>query len=284
MLGALALDNKRMKSSGDQAQQLRQRRQEQQLSEALALPSIAITGGKGGVGKTCIAVNLSIAMQQLEKKSLLVDLDLGLANADILLGLNPHRTLFDVVLGNSSLDHCKTEHRSGLDFIPAASGREELTRLSHQDFILLMKALQEQSKHYDISFLDTAAGISREVTTFLRCSKMILVVITPDPTSMTDAYALIKILEQQEPGKDIAVIVNQVHNDEEGLLVHQKLNKVCKSYIKRDLRFLGHVPQDRCVVDAVRQRRPFIMNPDSRAGDAIRGIAVRLKGEMASKA
>ena len=221
MLGTASLDRTRMANSGDQAQQLRERRQDQQLSQALALPSIAITGGKGGVGKTCLAVNLSIAMQQLEKTSLLVDLDLGLANADILLGLNPHRTLFDVVNGSASLSTCKTEHRSGLDFIPAASGREELTRLSHQDFILLMKAMQEQCKQYQVSFLDTAAGISREVTTFLRCSKMILVVLTPDPTSMTDAYALIKILEQQEAGKDMAVIVNQVHNDEEGLLVFQ---------------------------------------------------------------
>ncbi len=266
-----------MPEQNDQAQQLRQRVQDQQLSQALALPSIAITGGKGGVGKTCISVNLSIALQQLHKRSLLVDLDLGLANADILLGLNPRETLFDVVTEKVSLQQCIATHNSGLEFIPAASGREELTRLSHKDFLHLIKALQEQSKKYDISILDTAAGISREVTTFLRCAKKIVVVLTPDPTSMTDAYALIKVLEQQEPGKDIHVLVNQAQHEEEGLLIFQKMRKVCQTYLQRDVAFIGHVPRDRCVTDAIRSRKPFVLNPDSRAGAAIKSIAMRLK-------
>ena len=269
-----------MNQLGDQAQRLRQRVQDQQGAQIPKLPSIAITGGKGGVGKTCMAVNLSLALQQMQVKSLLVDLDLGLANADILLGLNPQHTLYDVINGTSNLASCMNTHASGLDLIPAASGREELTRISQNDLNGLIQLLQTHVQGYGISFLDTAAGISREVTSFIRSCRSTIMVVTPDPTSMTDAYALIKTLEQQEPGKDLAILINQASNDEEALLLFQKLQIVCQTYLKRDIRSIGHVPQDRWVTEAVRQRKPFIFNPDSRAAAAIRGIAIRLKGEI----
>lgn len=269
-----------MSSTHDQAQQLRSHnaQPQQSFSNILSLPAVAITGGKGGVGKTCVAVNLALALQKMGKKVLLVDLDLGLANADILLGLNPQHTLYDVITKQLPLTQAIVQHPSGLDFIPAASGREELTRLSHKDLLYVIRELQNCCKNYDVCLLDTAAGISREVTTFLRCSQRICVVLTPDPTSMTDAYALIKILEQQEPGKIIDIVVNQASSDEEALLVFQRMQKVCTSYLRRDVHFLGHVPHDRQVVDAIRQRRPYIHLVDCRAANAIRGIATRLKG------
>ncbi|NRA37993.1 MAG: AAA family ATPase, partial [Planctomycetes bacterium] len=228
--------------------------------------------------KTCIAVNLALALQKMGKKVLLVDIDLGLANADILLGLNPPCSLFEVITKKLPLTQAIVQHHSGLDFIPAASGREELTRLSHKDFLHVIRELQLCCSHYDMCILDTAAGISREVTTFLRCSQRICVVLTPDPTSMTDAYALIKVLEQQEPGKIIDIVVNQAQSDEEALLVFQRMQKVCQSYLRRDVHYLGHVPHDRLVVDTVRQRSPYINIPDCRAANAVRGIATRLKG------
>ena len=150
---------------------------------------------------------------------LLVDCDLGLANADVLLGLNPTTTLYDVVIGGSPLGSAIIEDRRGFGFIPAASGREELTRLGNRQLAGLLKELHRAAGAHDLLVLDTAAGIHREVVTLLRASKVVLMVVTPDPTSITDAYALIKVLEQQDPGRDIRILVNQASSQEEACSV-----------------------------------------------------------------
>jgi flagellar biosynthesis protein FlhG len=209
---------------------------------------------------------------------LLVDCDLGLANADVLLGVNPTTTLFDVVFDQTPIGAAVINHPSGIGFIPAASGREELTALNPRQFRGILDELARVARGYDLLVLDTAAGIQREVTHLLRAATASLVVLTPDPTSLTDAYALIKVLEQQEAGRDLRILVNQVRDQQEALQVFAKIRKVAQTYLHRDLSFAGYMPRDRAVQDAVRKRRPFAKDADSPAAQALLAAATRLRG------
>jgi len=263
----------------DQAAKLRELAS-RQLDEALPiLPAIAVTGGKGGVGKTCIAVNLAIALAELGSKPLLVDFDIGLANADVLLGVRPTTTLADVVENKTRLTDAVHRTAHGLDFVPAASGREELTRLPGRQLARLFRDLSSLAKAYDLLVLDTAAGIGREVSFTLRASRVVLVVVTPEPTSLADAYALIKVLETAAPGRDVRVLVNQAADADEAADTFARLRKVVRAYLKRDVTLTGSIPRDRRVGEAVRARKPFITTDAGPAAQAIRALAVALRGE-----
>ena len=244
-----------------------------------ALPAIAVTGGKGGVGKTCIAVILALTLLELGLRPLLVDLDLGLANADVMLGVAAGITLQDVISGGKPASAALQRLPSGLSFIPAASGREELTRLQARSLHRLLREVGKVAFGHDLIVFDTAAGIGREVSLPLQASRVVLVVVTPEPTSLTDAYALIKVLEQASPGKDIRVLVNQAADQEEGAATFARLRKVAQSYLRRDLRLAGCVPRDRAVGEAVRARKPFAGNANSSAAKALRALALGLKAE-----
>jgi flagellar biosynthesis protein FlhG len=263
--------------AADQAQQLRAMASNQPSS--IQLPALAITGGKGGIGKTCLSVNLSLALLEQGLKPLLIDLDLGLANADVMLGLNPSTTLYDVIVSGRPLTDAIVPAVNNLPFMPAASGREELTQLQPKQIQRLLKELSKLSSDYDLFVFDTAAGIGREVSLFLHASRTILVVVTPEPTSIADAYALIKVIETKSPGKDIRIVVNQSANQDEAVSTFARLRKVALAYLQRDLVFFGAVPRDRAVGDAVRRRRPLVLGDDGPAVQAIRSFAMRLKNE-----
>src|SRR4051812_39412991 len=173
----------------DQAKQLRALAAEK-VAEAPALPAIAVTGGKGGVGKTCIAVNLSLTLAEIGCKPLLVDCDLGLANADVMLGLDPRTTLYEVMCENRPIEQAVVRDPRGFGFVPAASGREELTQLPARGMTRLIREIGRAAEGFDLIVLDTAAGIAREVSSMLIASRVVLVVVTPDPTALADAYAL----------------------------------------------------------------------------------------------
>jgi flagellar biosynthesis protein FlhG len=243
------------------------------------LPALAVTGGKGGVGKTSIAVNLSLLLKRLGLKPCLVDFDLGLANADVLLGVAPTATLAEVILGGAPLESAIMTAPGELPFVPAASGREELTRLGQAQLQQLFAALGRIAAGYDLLVIDTAAGIGREVMAALRAAKVVLVVVTPEPTSLADAYALIKVLETSEPGRDIRVVINQANNQSDGMETFNRLRKVANSFLQRDLALAGVLPRDRAVGDAVRARRPFALGADNPMVQALRAVAMRLKGE-----
>lgn len=263
----------------DQAQNLRKGTVIPDAVVGPSLPAVAITGGKGGVGKTCIAVNLALMLARLGKKPLLVDCDLSLANADVLLGLNPTATLYEVLTGAAPLAGAIVEGPGGMGFLPAASGRDELTRLTQGQLDLLTKGLGVIGKGYDLLVIDTPAGIGREVMALLRASRTVLVVVTPDPTSLADAYALIKVLESGDPGRDIRVVINMAAHQDEAVQTFTRLRQVVQTYLRRDLTLAGSLPRDRAVSDAVRQRKPFALGPDGTAVQAIRALAMRMKAE-----
>lgn len=245
----------------------------------IRLPAVAITGGKGGVGKTAIAVNLSLMLARLGLKPLLVDFDLSLANADVLLGLNPENTLADVLEGNAKLDDVVVRTPEGLGFVPAASGRDGLTRLTDVQLQRVYSGLERISSQFDLIIMDTAAGIGREVMATLRASRVILVVVTPDPTSLADAYALIKVLEREDPGRDVRIIINMANHQNDGVETYNRLRKVVATYLRRDLPLAMAMPRDSRVSDAIRARRPFITGSESPAVLALRSLAMRLKSE-----
>ncbi|HYE05110.1 MAG TPA: AAA family ATPase [Planctomycetota bacterium] len=259
----------------DQAKQLRALAG---TADAPALPAIAITGGKGGVGKTCVAVNLTLALAAVGIKPLLVDCDLGLANADVMLGLDPRATLYDVMCENRPIDEAIVADARGFGFVPAASGREELTQLPARSLNRLVREIGRAGADHDVILMDTAAGIGREVSTLVLASRLVLVVLTPDPTSLADAYALVKLVEGKQPGKDIRVLVNLAANQDEATEAFSRLRKVSSTYLRRDLAYAGYLPRDRHVAEAVRKRRPFA-DGDGPAANALRALALKLKSE-----
>lgn len=243
------------------------------------LNAIGVTGGKGGVGKTCLAVNLALALQAQGLRVLLIDFDLSLANADVLLGIQPTATVLEVTRGERRLDEVVCPTPSGLAFVPAASGHDELTRLSTRDQQRLLQDLAEVSARYDLTVIDTAAGIGAEVILPLLACRTVLDVVTPEPTALADAYAVLKVLHQQRADIDLRLVVNQAANGDEAAATAERLRKVAKTYLGRDVSLAGWIPRDRHVGDAVRKRKPFIDDPAAPAAQAVRGLATGLARE-----
>jgi len=238
------------------------------------LPGFCVTGGKGGVGKTCVAVNLAIHLA-VSAKPLLVDLDLGLANADLILGVDPVANLAEVIFAGRDIASVVCESPLGVGLIPAASGVDALANLGQQELHRLFLGLERLGRKRTPLILDTPAGIGREVIAACRAARVTCVVLTPEPTSLADAYALIKVLEQAEPGRDVRIIINMARDQQDGLTTFARLKAVCTKHLGRDIELLGIIPRDELVLTAVRRRQPIASGP---AQNAIKGIAAKLRG------
>jgi len=238
---------------------------------------IAIASGKGGVGKTNLSVNLGVSLCKLGKKVALLDADMGLANVDILLGLHPEYNLTHVINGEKTLGDIVVEGPHGLKVIPASSGVQHMAEMGIIEQAGIISAFSEFEHDIDVLLVDTAAGIHSSVVNFARASQEILIVVCDEPTSLTDAYALIKLLNRDHGVNRFHIITNMVDTLQDGKALYQKLCKVTDQYLDVALYFTGAIPFDRSLRQAVKKQQAVVESmPQSPASQAIKGLAKKI--------
>ncbi len=219
---------------------------------------IAVTGGKGGVGKTTVAVNLAIAFAHRDKKVMLLDADFGLANVDVLLGLHPKANLHHVIQGSCNLEEVIVEGPAGIKVIPAASGIAEMAALSQETHAGIIQAFSELSQDVDVLIVDTAAGISDAVTSFIRAAQEVLVVVCDEPASITDAYATIKLMSREHGIFRFRILANRAVSAQQGHEIYNKILKVTDRFLDVALDYMGYVPEDDYLRKAVKKQRAVV--------------------------
>ncbi len=239
--------------------------------------SISVASGKGGVGKTNLALNLGFALHDLGQTLVLLDADLGLANLDVLLGLSPERNLQDL-LGDATAESVVVPLADeGFVFLPSASGVAELVELDEDVQSILLEKLDALFKQYDYLILDLGAGISPTVLSFAAMPQERIVVITPEPTSLTDSYALIKVLCTQHQVRNFQIIVNMAESDKEGKSAFNRLAQACERFLELPISLLGIVHRDPMVTESVRHQVPLLkFSPNCQASQDIRAIAQKI--------
>jgi flagellar biosynthesis protein FlhG len=244
---------------------------------------IAITSGKGGVGKSNIAVNLAIKMSEAGKEVVLLDADLGLANADVLCNVVLPSNLSHVIARKKDLRDVMVRGPGGFSLIGGASGLARMADLTESDRHRLVVALDELEEKYDVILIDTGAGISANVLSFTRAADHVLVVTTPEPPAITDAYAVIKVLSRDGLERRVSLLVNQVRSVAEARLVHDRIAKVARQFLGVTIYDAGHVMLDDQVSQSVRKRIPFVVaNPRCPASLCLSQLAVRLEQGVAA--
>ena len=237
---------------------------------------ITVTSGKGGVGKTNISVNLALYLAEEGYRTCLFDADMGLANVDILLGLYPELSLEDVILDKRPLKDIIIKNYMGVDIIPGSSGIERMADPRPEELDFLVKALSELEE-YDFLLIDTSAGISKNVVSFCMASSEIILVVTPEPTSLTDAYSLLKILSLNGFKNSVMVAVNQCRNVEVSSLVFSKFKAAVEKYLPVKISPIGTILSDDHVSEAVKKQKPFIsLFPNTNAAKGIKNIGRHL--------
>ena len=239
---------------------------------------VAVASGKGGVGKTNVSVNLSVALAEMGRRVMLLDADLGLANIDVLLGLQPRFTLSDVLEGRCGLEDTFLDGPLGITVVPAASGKRRMAELSFSEHAGLIRAFSSMDREIDAMVVDTAAGISGSVCNFAEAAQEVIVVVCNEPTSITDAYALIKVLSREHGVERVQVLANSVRSQHEGRELYEKLSRVSERFLDVTLGYMGAVPYDDWLRRAV-QRQQAVMQayPSSPSSAALRGVARRLE-------
>ena len=235
---------------------------------------VAVTSGKGGVGKTNVTANLAVALAHLGRRVMVLDADVGLGNLDILLGLAPPYSLADVLSGQRRLRDVLFPGPGGISVLPAGSGFQNLTALSDHQIRELQSEMDELQEETDVLLIDTGAGIGRNVTSFATMAQDIIVVATPEPTSLTDAYALMKVLSTQYSERRFRLLVSMTRTPTDGGDVYRKLSLVAERFLHISIDFLGSIPYDPRLTEAVCQQRPLVeLYPQSKAAQAFLGLA-----------
>jgi len=243
----------------------------------------SITSGKGGVGKTAVVANTAVLLAKMGKRVLILDADLGLANIDVVFGLAPSHNLNHFFAGDCDLRSILVEGPMGTKILPAGSGVQRFTRLDSQQKMRLLEALDSMHNDFDFVLIDTEAGISENVTYFTTAAHEILVITTPEPTAITDAYALMKLLSNQYHEKHFNLIVNFIKNEEEALDVYRKLTMVANRYLDISIDYMGSIPTDKQMIDAIRKQQVMVqLYPESKTSAAFEALAKNLLQESQS--
>ena len=264
----------------DQADKLR-KKVEELKEQAPTARVIAVTSGKGGVGKTSLSVNLALQFCEQGKKVVILDADFGLANVEVMLGIRPQFNLADMIFNNKSIEEIITEGPMGIGFISGGSGVQDLVNLDKDKLKKLIAKLVKLDSLYDIVIIDTGAGISDSVIEFVLSSPEVLLVVTPEPTSITDSYSLLKAVNRKKEfireHKSIKVVTNRVTSEEEGQEIYDKISIVVSKFLNIQLEYLGYIPEDKRIVNAIMEQKPIsLMAPDSPPAVHLKGICNRL--------
>jgi flagellar biosynthesis protein FlhG len=229
------------------------------------------------VGKTTVVANLAVALARRRRRVLILDADLGLANIDVVLGLNPSYTLQHVLRGERSIADVAVDGPGGVKVVPAATGIEELTRLGAEERLLLLEQVDGLDGAVDVLLIDTAAGISSNVLYFNSAAHEVLVVVTPEPTALTDAYALMKLLATRHGLRRFLLLVNMASGEGEGRRTHAQIARVGERFLGVGIEYVGYVPLDDAVQRSVREQRPILLGaPRSPAARALEILAERV--------
>ena len=235
---------------------------------------IAITSGKGGVGKTNLTVNLAIALEKAGKRTLVIDADLGMANVDVVLGSMSRKHLLNLLDDGVELDDVLIDGPYGVKYISGGSGIEKAQDFGYDERRMLMKKLTGCGQLADIVLVDTGAGIGKTVMDFITAADEVLLVTTPEPTAITDAYAVMKAYSMYAKDKNIRLVVNRVYEEKESREVTEKLRQTGEKFLNMPIECLGYVYDDRSVIEAVRRQKPFLAaKPASSAARCISAMA-----------
>ena len=272
----------------DQAEQLRNIIKASSQPQRPLARVITVTSGKGGVGKSNMAINLAVQFKKMGQRVIILDADFGLANIEIMFGAVPEHNLYDLIYQGKNISEIITWGPMDVGFISGGSGIAGMSNLSKDYLTYIIRNLSELDNMADVIIVDTGAGISDAVLEFLVASGEILLVTTPEPTSITDSYSLLKALNRHprysKDASQIKVIANKVQNGEEGKDLFEKLNSVVTRYLKIPITYLGMVPQDAQLSKAVMQQMPVsIQNPDSKSAQAYGLIAAKLMNKEMNK-
>ena len=241
--------------------------------------AIAVTSGKGGVGKSNVVINLALSFSRLNKKVLIMDADLGLANVDVLLGLTPKYNISHILDGSRSLEEVLIEGPGGIRIMPASSGVHNLTHLTDEQKLVLLDLFDDMDLDVDILLIDTGAGISDAVLYFNLAAQEKIVVVTPEPTSLTDAYALIKVLYTKYEERYFKILANSVKSEKEGIAIFEKISRVADHFLNDlSLEYIGSIPRDPNLNKAVMQQQALMeAYPNAPAAKSFMTAATRIQ-------
>ncbi|MFC8687970.1 MinD/ParA family protein [Brevibacillus porteri] len=258
----------------DQAEQLRERMLQNKKTRPTRL--VTVTSGKGGVGKSNFSLNFGLGLIEKGHKTVLFDLDLGLANLDVLMGITPKKHLFHLLEPDTTVWDIIEHGPGGLEFIAGGSGFTQIMQLDDHKLDRLFSHLDPLQGYADTIIFDTGAGFSKESMRFMLSSDEVILVTTPEPPAITDAYAVIKMLHARNPAVSIRLVINRASSEREGKMTADKLAMVSKRFLNMDIQSLGYVSDDPYVSKAVKLQRPFLLTyPQSQAARSVRNLVER---------
>lgn len=271
-------------SLSDQAQELRRIvkvHRNKEHKEKNLLRTIVVLSGKGGVGKTNLSVNLAIAIKNEGHKVALLDADLGMANVDLLCGVTPHYTFFDIMRGDKNIEDILINTKQGIVILPGGAGERELSEIDDIQLSYFVNSLSQLENIVDFLVVDTGAGIHKGVLAFARAADTTIIITTPEPTSIRDAYGVLKSFNSVSmSSNDVRIIVNMVNDENEGIEVAKRIQLAAKKFLGLSVSPLGHILRDAKVEKSVRMREPFLeVYPECAASRCVTNLCSRLLGK-----